>query len=159
MQRSRDCGRIEVDGTGAGKCSVGALEPARTTSDSAREADVADSRRRTGRVVSRALQEHEEQIAVDALKVAVPENVFAAKFTQCGYVAVNRPRCEPVPVNGTASEVLGSPGVTSKMPAYLKVIGKVAAAAAVAVNSATQKRRRERDQSREGRHGLPSNDD
>lgn len=62
----------------------------------------------------------------DALNVAVPENVFATKFTQCGYVAVNRPRCEPVPVNvsvnGTPSQGLGSPGVTSKVPAYLSLI-------------------------------------
>jgi hypothetical protein len=57
----------------------------------------------------------------DALNLAVPEKVLAAKFTQCGYVAVNRPRCEPVPVAasviGTPSQGLGSPGVTAKVAA------------------------------------------
>ena len=75
-----------------------------------------------------------------AVNVAVPENVPAAKFTQCGYVAVSRPRWEPVPVNvsviGTPSQGLGFPGVTSKVPAYLKVIGPLTAAAGTA-NSAT----------------------
>ena len=35
-----------------------------------------------------------------------------------------------VSVIGTASPRLGFPGVTSKVPAYLKVIGKVTSAAA-----------------------------
>jgi hypothetical protein len=62
LQLSRDSGRGEVDGTGAGECSLGAIEPTRTPNDAAREVDAAGCP--TGRVVSRAPQEHEELIAV-----------------------------------------------------------------------------------------------
>jgi hypothetical protein len=75
-----------------------------------------------------------EQIAVRRFERRSSGEPVRRKFTQCGYVAVNRPRCEPVPANvsviGTASPRLGFPGVTSKVPAYLKVIGKVTSAGA-----------------------------
>jgi hypothetical protein len=61
-ERSRDSGRDEVDLTGAGECSLGALEPACTPSDGAPKSDAAGCR--TGRVVSLAPQKHEELIAI-----------------------------------------------------------------------------------------------
>ena len=143
VERSRDSGRDQVDGADAGERSLGALEPARTTGDGPAKL--------TGQIPvnvqvgssAEPFNSTKSRSPFAASNVAIPENVFAAKSTQCGYVAVNRPRCEPVPVNvsvsGTASQTLGFPGVTSNVPAYFRVIGTVTAADAGTAKSAAHR--------------------
>ena len=94
---SLDSERLEVDGSGAGEFSLGALEPAGTTSADAAVDVTAQVVVQVGSAEPAKSTRSSSPFA--AVNVAVPENVPAAKSTQCGYVAATRPRCELVPVN------------------------------------------------------------